>query len=48
MRQGEQSGYEKAYIRRDKLYLHVKEIVGKREVERSNRDCIPRFSKGVE
>ena len=34
-------------IKGDKLDLHAQEIVGIMEVERSNRDGTPRFSKGV-
>ena len=46
MEQGEQSGSEQAYIRGEKLDLHAQEIFRKREVVRSDRDGIPRFSEG--
>ena len=37
---------EQADIKGEKLELHAQDIVGKREVARSNMDRIPRFSKG--
>ena len=48
MEQGDQIGAEQLDIKGDKLDLHVQEIFGKREVTRSKRYGIPKFSKGAE